>query len=391
MLAALLFYHASAEGAQFFQPSAVGFRSQRSSVSQAVPVPTAPLAGNWMPLQFAEQHPYLITDTSEDGAADHIPVSFALCVLYFAVAVAGAAMRKSIFPTSKRPARTNGPPRMSASWDEDHELVRGPVDQVLRNRTAAYVVIFNQGTPSEGVYTLEQKDHRGASVTHILTFEGAQDAGRFAQHLQGEDFNVVGRGSSVSLDARPLMWDTRSIAKLCNRGAFEVALVPEGRVITPPQNNTYDPTRFANAPPSHEQRFQPPTTPTPPSWQTPEWNQYVSGVEQRRRARDILANTKRKSPRQQGVWDARRGVWDAAMRNAGAYGQANGEEEMCGIEECGMDKYLGERSELERLFGPGPWGPSGPGPSGPGPRGPSGPGPYGPGPWGPSGPGPWGP
>jgi hypothetical protein len=403
MLAALLFGQASAEGAQFFQPPVAGFMSHGSMVSQAVPVPMVPLAGNEMslavagaamrkpvfkgskhaPLHFAEQVPSLVKNTSEDGASDQgvVPVSFAVCALYFAVAVAGAAMRKQIFPAAKRATRTNGPPRMSASWNEDRELVRGPVDQVLRYRTAAYLVIFNQGSPNEGVYTLEQKNDRGASVTQILTFEREEDAARFAQSLRGENFNVVGRSSSISMDARPLMWDTRSIAKLCNRGAFEVALVPEGSAVTPPQNNMYDPRRFESAPPSsQDQRFQRPATPTPPSWQTPDWNQYASGVgvEQRRRARDILANTNRKNPRQQA-----RGVWDAAMRNADAYRQANDEEEMCGIEECGMDKYLGERDELERLFGPGHWGPSGPGPSGPGPSGP--------GPWGPSGLGPWGP
>jgi hypothetical protein len=353
-----------------------------------------PLAGNrmplGMPLQFAEPVPYFVTDMSEEDASDQsvtYAASFAVCAL----AVAGAAMRKPVFKASKHTTRGNGPPRMSDSWNEDDEeslsremrnrngaeqLVHGPADQVLRYRTEAYVVIFNKGTPKEGIYTLEQQVN-GSNVSHILTFENEEDAVRFAQLLQGEDFDVVGRRSSVSLDARPLMWDTRSIAQFCNRGAFEVALVPEGRMLTPPQNNTYDPTRFEGAPPSsYEQRFQ---SRSPPkrsdAWKTPVWDKasaHARGVDQRRRARDILDNANRKNLRQRG-----QEVWEAAMRNADAHRQANSGEEMCGIEECGLDKYTGERDDLERLLGPGP---DGPGPDGPGPYGP---GPYGPGPWGP--------
>jgi hypothetical protein len=61
--------------------------------------------------------------------------------------------------------------------------------------------------------------------------------------------------------------------------------------------------------------------------------------------------------------------------------------EMCGDEECGMDKFLGPRQHFDRLFydedGAGPSGPEGSGPWGPRRPGPWGSGPFGPGPWGP--------
>ena len=59
---------------------------------------------------------------------------------------------------------------MSESWNADddeqlrremekmmggQDLIRGPAEQVMRYRTMAYVVVFNRGTPNEGVYTLE--------------------------------------------------------------------------------------------------------------------------------------------------------------------------------------------------------------------------------------------
>jgi hypothetical protein len=101
MLAALLFGQASAEGAHFFQPPVAGFLSQGSMVSQAVPVPMVPLAGNEMSLQFAEPVPYLVADVREESVPDYsaaYSLSFAVCAL----AVAGAAMRKPIVRANRR-------------------------------------------------------------------------------------------------------------------------------------------------------------------------------------------------------------------------------------------------------------------------------------------------
>jgi hypothetical protein len=294
--------------------------------------------------------------------------------------------------------RAGGPPLMSDSWsaDDDEELrremdrslgsqqlIRGPAEHVMRYRIMAYVLVFNRGTPNEGIYTLEGS--AGGSRGQLLTFENTEDANRFASQLEGTDFTVVGNESRVSLEAQPLLWDSRRIAHFCQGGNFEVALVPSGGMITPPEKNMWDPERFGDGPSSSQERFQ---------------NRFSmqnrAAWDQRRRAHDILRNTNMTNGQKRG-----QEVWEEATRNAmgGSDRRQPLGEEMCGVEECGLDKYLGERDALERIYGSGPWGTEpygpggGPGPWGPGPEGPGpyGRGPYGPGRWGqrPSGPGPW--
>jgi hypothetical protein len=272
--------------------------------------------------------------------------------------------------------------------DSTQQLVHGPADHVLRNKPAAYVVIFNQGTEKEGVYTLEPRV--GGTKAQLLTFDNAEDAHRFTHRLQGEDFNVVGGMSSVSLAAQPLMWDARRIFYFCQSGDFEVALVPAGGMITPPENNTYDPARFGRGP--QEDRFQSRTQAQrrrPDVWsmqprgqdvwsmakhgydqrQSMRNNMTNRGFDQRRRAQEILRRTNMTQNQRRG-----QDIWAAAMRNADEH--RRNAEELCGIEECGMDKYLGERDLFEKLYGNGRYGPDGPG-AWPGPWRP-GPGPFGP-------------
>jgi len=260
----------------------------------------------------------------------------------------------------------------------------------MRYRTMAYVVVFNRGTPNEGVYTLETQV--GGLKGQLLSFENSIDARRFAQMLRREDFKVVGGESSVSLEAQPFMWDTRRIEQFCQGGDFEVALVPSGGTVTPPEKNLYDPARFGERLPSPEEKFERRTT-----MRGSMWDNAPRGYNQRQHAQNILRKTNKSNQR--------RGqeVWAAAMRNAQNdenNSQANFGAEMCGFEECGLDKYLFERDLFESLYGSGPWGqgPPGPGPwgRGPGPygHGPYGHGPYGSGPYrpelGPNGSGPWG-
>merc|ERR1719174_696685 len=202
----------------------------------------------------------------------------------------------------------------------------------------------------------------------LLTFEKPEDAGHFARLLQGNGFNVVGSAGSVSLDAQPLMWDTRRIEQFCRGSDFEVALVPSGEKLTPPENNVYDPARFGDGPAPPEEGFQSRTMMGQSMWNP------AGHFDQRQRAQNIMRKTNMTNNQKRA-----QSVWDAAMRRAhGNFGQ-----EMCGNEECGLDKHLGDRDLFEKLYGAGP--------SGPGPEGPSGPGPRGPGPWGPGpmGPGPW--
>jgi hypothetical protein len=259
---------------------------------------------------------------------------------------------------------------MSDSWNADddealrremerslgsQQLIRGPAEQVMGYRIKAYVIVFNRGQENEGVYTLEAS--AGGPKGQLLTFENTEDANRFASLLQGEDFTVVGNRGRVSLEAQPLMWDSRRIEHFCQGGDFEVALVPSGGMITPPEKNMWDPERFGDGPSSSQERFQ---------------NRFSmqnrAAWDQRRRAHDILRNTNMTNGQKRG-----QEVWEEAMRNAmgGSDRRQPLGEEMCGVEECGLDKYLGERDAFEKMLGSGGPG-QGPGPWGPGPDGPDG-------------------
>merc|ERR1719174_3281036 len=115
MLSALLFGQASAD-AQFFQPQIAGYVSRSLMVSQGMPVPVAPMAGNELSLpQFAEAVPYLVMDAQEESVPDYT-VPYALGGVVCGLAVAGVAMRKP-----NRKTRSDGPLRMSAGWDDEDE------------------------------------------------------------------------------------------------------------------------------------------------------------------------------------------------------------------------------------------------------------------------------
>jgi hypothetical protein len=117
-----------------------------------------------------------------------------------------------------------------AIWRESEntkQRVRtGPAAAVLSHAPAAYVVIFNKGTEDEGVYTLQsQVDPR---KQHLLTFENSGDADRFANLLQGQGLDQLGK---------PLMWEAAKIVEYCEACEYAVTLVPVGTVFTPPQTN----------------------------------------------------------------------------------------------------------------------------------------------------------
>lgn len=366
MLAALLFGRlAFADGAQFFQPQVAGYLSRGSMVSQAVPVPMVPSAGNVPSLEFAEPAPYLDPDARDVNPGEDRPnrsaPAYALPLAVCALALAGSAMRKPIAR-----ARAGVSPRMSDYWDEDdeerlfremrrgQEVVRGTPDQVFRNKAMAYVVVFNPGTASEGVYTLETEV--GGTRAYLLTFENTEDADRYCRLLTAEDFNMVGSHRSVSLAAQPLRWDTRRIAEFCYSSDFEVALVPAGGMITPPENNEYDPARFGRPGPPDQSFGQSLRAPQrgfqqPPGWPQPWQNGWPQsgGYDQRRNERTTENQRRGQS------------VWEAAMRSRfEPRRQPDADDELCGVEECGWEKYMEERHHLEGLYRSDFQGPHGP-------------------------------
>jgi hypothetical protein len=65
--------------------------------------------------------------------------------------------------------------------------------------------------------------------TFVLAFEYTDDAARFAELLQAEGFDL----------ATPICWDAPQLSAFCAASGFEVSLVPQGGLITPPTKNEY--------------------------------------------------------------------------------------------------------------------------------------------------------
>ena len=68
----------------------------------------------------------------------------------------------------------------------------------------------------------------------MLAFERPDDATRFATLLEAEGFDL----------ATPLHWNTNQLSTFCDAGEFELSLVPQGTLITPPSKNEYDRDAF---------------------------------------------------------------------------------------------------------------------------------------------------
>jgi hypothetical protein len=108
----------------------------------------------------------------------------------------------------------------------------GEPERVLSGLNEAWVLIFNMGKQDEGVYTLQGQQSRASA--YVLAFEYTDDANRFATLLQAEGFDL----------ATPARWNVGQFSALCDAGEFEVSLVPQGALITPPTKNEYDVDAF---------------------------------------------------------------------------------------------------------------------------------------------------
>ncbi|KAL1529138.1 hypothetical protein AB1Y20_000098 [Prymnesium parvum] len=104
----------------------------------------------------------------------------------------------------------------------------GPPEDVLHNRNAVWVLIFNQGRNDEGVYTLQGRT--SSSSSYVLAFEETDEAQRFAALLQAEGFDL----------AQPMEWHKDQVTTFCHSGQFELGIVPTGALLTPPTHNEYD-------------------------------------------------------------------------------------------------------------------------------------------------------
>ena len=120
--------------------------------------------------------------------------------------------------------RVDGPSMSSSAWDANdeaslHEVIArasnaklGEPEDVLEGTSAAWVLIFNSGQQDEGVYTLQGREHgssRYVPSSFVLAFESIDDADRFAQLLQADDFDL----------ATPSRWDADHLASFCRVSA----------------------------------------------------------------------------------------------------------------------------------------------------------------------------
>jgi hypothetical protein len=148
------------------------------------------------------------------------------------------------FNTNDRRGWDNGP---FDSNDDDalNELISergasvaklGKPYTVMQGLDAAWVLIFNAGREDEGVYTLQGRavSTSARASAYVLAFERTDDADRFAKLLQRDGFDM----------AEIYRWNTEQLDGFCNAGDFEVSLVPQGTLITPPTKNEYDVDAF---------------------------------------------------------------------------------------------------------------------------------------------------
>jgi hypothetical protein len=114
---------------------------------------------------------------------------------------------------------------MSAFGEQD-DMIRGSVQAVLGQMPAAWVILVDANKPQEGVYTLSGSSGSD-EVTDVLAFEQQDEAGRFANMLSGQ----------AAMDTTPACWRTGDLDRFCRRGGYTVRYVPEGALLTPPEQN----------------------------------------------------------------------------------------------------------------------------------------------------------
>lgn len=98
-------------------------------------------------------------------------------------------------------------PEDLASWEAEAEDLHADLE-------SGWVLLFNAGTIDEGVYTVQDDD----TTTFVLAFEDIEDATRFAQQLEAEEFDLP----TVS------NWDMDVLTEFCEADDFRIGWVPQG-------------------------------------------------------------------------------------------------------------------------------------------------------------------
>ena len=123
-------------------------------------------------------------------------------------------------------------------WDSGEPLSLigvslGAAKPLLNNKPKAWVLIFNEGSANEGVYTLQGRSTRATS--YVLAFEEHEEASRFGLLLQAQGFD----------EPAAVQWPSKHLSEFCEGAGFELGLVPHDTVLLPPSNNFYDNDAFS--------------------------------------------------------------------------------------------------------------------------------------------------
>jgi len=110
--------------------------------------------------------------------------------------------------------------------------VFGEPRSLLRQHKAdsAWVLLFNPGERTEGVYTLQGRETPGAPHgTYVLAFEEQEEASRFAMLLQAQGFDL----------AFATKWTSELLGDFCDTADFDLGFVPDAALLIPPEQNFF--------------------------------------------------------------------------------------------------------------------------------------------------------
>ena len=93
--------------------------------------------------------------------------------------------------------------------------------QLLLETRAGWTLLFNAGSENEGIYSRLGAD----GVNLVLLFEVEEDAGRYIDMLEAQDFP----------SARAVEIETADLLAFCDEGGHALGLVPADAVVVPPE------------------------------------------------------------------------------------------------------------------------------------------------------------
>ena len=107
---------------------------------------------------------------------------------------------------------------------------KGHADPIVTDREAlrevqrVWALIINHRTSNEGIYSRQLGE---MSVELVLTFEVEEDAQRYADMLDAQDFP----------ESTPVLLETQQLLEFCSTGNHQLGMVKRDAVVLPPEAN----------------------------------------------------------------------------------------------------------------------------------------------------------